>query len=347
MKIERIAAVLLITVVTLAVETIPSLAQNGGAKDQLAYTFTDLGSYEINGAFSGFNITNPDDDGVMRVVGTDLSVTWDVTKAGDLLSTNQLPWGVRAWAINDEGMIAFRVYENGWVTKFGIPGVGLVEPPLNGYLPSAVNNVGEVVGYSGWDGIRWTVDVDGTISARELPAFLPLAINDLGVMAGIDLIDSAAALAWIDEMGELQVEKLPGLLPGGFGVARGINNFGEVVGYSQPDSSDSPRWLPRPFLWSPREGLIDLGSLGGTEGAAMDINDRGQVVGWSRTSNYEKHAFLWQNEKMSDLNGLAKTGKWTLDSAQAINEAGAIVGGSHDQFYGDAGYFTFLLTPKP
>ena len=42
------------------------------------------------------------------------------------------------------------------------------------------------------------------------------------------------------------------------------------------------------------DGMVDLGTLGGTSSVANAINDRGQVVGRSQTpESLGGHAFVW------------------------------------------------------
>jgi probable HAF family extracellular repeat protein len=86
---------------------------------------------------------------------------------------------------------------------------------------------------------------------------------------------------------------------------------------------------------------------GNVQGAALDINDSGQVVGWSTNSKY--YAFLWENGTLSDLNALSGVGTKTfrLGSAEAINNAGHIVGRS-DTWKGTytVSNGTYLLTPN-
>ena len=40
-------------------------------------------------------------------------------------------------------------------------------------------------------------------------------------------------------------------------------------------------------------GMVDLGTLGGTEAAAFTVNDSGQVVGTSVLADNGAHAFSW------------------------------------------------------
>ncbi len=96
--------------------------------------------------------------------------------------------------------------------------------------------------------------------------------------------------------------------------------------------------------------VTDLGTLGGSSSYAYGINSSGQVVGWTdigdiSDGNRVEHAFLYSGLTMTDLNSLIDPSSgWELDSAQAINDAGQIVG------YGINGLgqeHAFLLTPTP
>ena len=83
------------------------------------------------------------------------------------------------------------------------------------------------------------------------------------------------AFIWNPGGGGMQL--LP-LLPGAIAsYGQGINNSGEVVGWSL---AGSPFY--QAFIWTPTGGTQDIGNLGGNYGAqAFAINDAGQVVGSS------------------------------------------------------------------
>src|SRR5262249_20336724 len=105
-----------------------------------------------------------------------------------------------------------------------------------------------------------------------------------------------------------------GTLGGVFGLAKGINDRTQVVGFSSLANGEE-----HAFYWS--EGVMsDLGTLGGDFSLANRINNRGQVVGLSRTKDGEMHAVLWQSGVMTDLNSLipADSG-WVLVEATDIN----------------------------
>ncbi|HXW93673.1 MAG TPA: hypothetical protein VEK33_24195 [Terriglobales bacterium] len=91
-----------------------------------------------------------------------------------------------------------------------------------------------------------------------------------------------------------------GTLGGTCGFPSWINDYGEVVGYS--DLAGDQTW--RPFLWTRRTGIQDLGTLGGNYGQASMINELGYVVGASTLEGDNQYdAFLWSG-KMHDLGTL-------------------------------------------
>ena len=109
-----------------------------------------------------------------------------------------------------------------------------------------------------------------------------------------------------------------GTLGGLYSAAYGINDSGQVVGWSETATG-----VQHAFLWDEKVGMIDLGTLGGSASSAYAINNAGRVVGAARTANGELHAFLWKDGEMTDL-GILPGGACT--EAYAINDAGQIVG---------------------
>jgi len=69
----------------------------------------------------------------------------------------------------------------------------------------------------------------------------------------------------------------------------------------------------------------ELGTLGG-DSYASAINDSGQVVGYSHPANGAPHAFLYKDDKMTDLGTLGGTSSYAYD----INNSGQVVGWSHN-----------------
>lgn len=164
-----------------------------------------------------------------------------------------------------------------------------------------------------------------------------------------------------------------------FGQAQGINNIGQIVGWSRVDPisdyhaflwsngsmqnlgtlgtwaipsgiNDSgqvtgnswvPSGFPHGFLWS-NGSMQDIGILpGGVNSSALGINNHAQIVGTSAD-----HAFLYSSGVMQDLNDLVviPASGWTLQVATAINDAGQIVGWGINS---NGQQHAFLLNPIP
>jgi probable HAF family extracellular repeat protein len=127
---------------------------------------------------------------------------------------------------------------------------------------------------------------------------------------------------------------------GGSSVASGINNSGQVVGYSYTSGSG----VYHAFLYS--GGVMsDLGTLGGGVSLASGINNSGQVVGDSQTTGNEAfHAFLYSGGIMSDLNNLFPNNIGTyLYAAIGINDSGQIIADGEN---GHAYLLTETLLPQ-
>jgi probable HAF family extracellular repeat protein len=112
-----------------------------------------------------------------------------------------------------------------------------------------------------------------------------------------------------------------GAIRGPFSGATGINDRGQVVGFSTTSAEGDTTAV----LWD-NGTMIDLGRLPGDGFAtAGAINNRGQIVGWS--SNTTTRAFIWQRGMMAELAALPG-GEFSL--AADLNNTGRIVGVGDD-----------------
>ena len=132
-----------------------------------------------------------------------------------------------------------------------------------------------------------------------------------------------------------------GTLGGSVTYPLGINNRGDVVGYSYGDL-----FPVSAFLWTEKTGMFDLGALERRATAAA-VNDRGQVVGTTGANVpfpgfSGSHVFLWtKQDGMVDLHAPPMGG--SFDSfAGRINNRGHVIG-SYDL---GVGFRAFLWTPQ-
>lgn len=146
-----------------------------------------------------------------------------------------------------------------------------------------------------------------------------------------------------------------GSLGNGDTVAMGMNDQGQVVGWSQVNDGGLVD-IVHAFVWD--DGVItDLGTLGGQTAIAFDINNLGHIVGASTTADGEQHAFYAYDGRMWDLNEVPM---WTSYSslsnslvmplpvfreALAVNDEGWIVG--RGTLFDDTWERAFLLVPAP
>jgi probable HAF family extracellular repeat protein len=224
------------------------------------------------------------------------------------------------------------LWENGAMTD-----LGTIEGPTRQSQAYDINDNGQVVGWS--DVFH---DVDGATHVQVHAALwqngawadlTPVtddcgaearAINSFGQVAGFKTICAAInySTGFLWSNGTLTDL---GTLGGLFSPANGINDAGEVVGFSTLVSNQSSRG----FVWQNgtmtnlgsatdkaydiandgevvgtgssgtpyvlRNGvLVDLGTLGGASGNAWRINETGDIVGETQTALGAYHATLWR-----------------------------------------------------
>ena len=146
-------------------------------------------------------------------------------------------------------------------------------------------------------------------------------INDHGQVTGIS---SGYAFVWDRVNGMTSIGTLPPLCCPTSSVGHGINNSGQVVGYSYEANGTG---TIDAFLWDRVDGMTDLGAVPGATSVsiATGINDSGQVVGYGGAYNFGSRGFLWDSVTgMTDLGYLSDRNSYTV--AHGINDISQVVG---------------------
>lgn len=276
-------------------------------------------------------------NGVMQNLGTlgrETSVAYDINNSGQVTG---------AVYNGDEDFGFAFLYEGGTMQLLPSLPCGPPSRPApclsNGY---GINNSGQIVGrylanFGPSEALLYSDGTPQSITPADSIRGVAFNINDSGQVVGFrdSFDDRREAFLYNSASGEQQLL--------GLGIALGINNSGQVVGCTNAPARifSGVNCTGQAFLYSD-EVRQDLGTLGGTSSAAYSINDSGQVVGVSSIMGGVRHAFLYADNMMLDLNNLIPTGSgWVLSVANDINNLGQIVG---------TGIFggqqrAFLLTP--
>lgn len=210
------------------------------------------------------------------------------------------PYG-QATAINEAGVVA------GWRVDY--PGTSYAFTWKDGvmtnlgsfFVPVAINRSGDILSAAG----IWRNGVMTPLGN------LPGAANCIGT----DMNDKAQVVgscyviapdvptrAFIWDNG---VMTELGTLGGSMAGAEGINNRGEVVGYSTLAGDGATH----AFLW--KDGVMtDLGTMGGPSSKAFAINNLGQIAGLSDT--YVDHPTCWSYDGFRPMMPVIwRRGTWT------------------------------------
>jgi probable HAF family extracellular repeat protein len=111
-----------------------------------------------------------------------------------------------------------------------------------------------------------------------------------------------------------------GVLSGGTdSEARAINSLGQIVGVSWT-FANGVSGNHRAFLYG-TAGLQDLGTLGGSQADAYDINGVGQVVGDAQDSSGSWHGFLYSSGLMLTLGGSGSSARSINDSGEIVGSS--------------------------
>ena len=118
-----------------------------------------------------------------------------------------------------------------------------------------------------------------------------------------------------------------GTLPAGdISGAIGLNDYGQVVGFSNVSSNPQERYNFSAFEWTSTGGMINLGTLsGGNSSCAFEINSSGLIAGDSFVNSTLVVATSWTDHRIKKIGALPKS---IFTAALDLNDNGEIVGES-------------------
>ncbi|MGA9352734.1 MAG: hypothetical protein WBV46_03520 [Terriglobales bacterium] len=158
---------------------------------------------------------------------------------------------------------------------------------------SAINNKGQVAGYAE-NGVVDSTCTQGPNNRVDLPVMWTKGI----------------------------AQPLPPFGKDPDGVAYGINNLGQTVGYSGTCIA-----VNSAVMWQ-KNMVTQLPGLGILPAIAYEINDRGQIVGQGVTTDGVALATLWENNTVTALGGGQLPDGDVASFATSINNRGQAVGSS-------------------
>jgi probable HAF family extracellular repeat protein len=139
------------------------------------------------------------------------------------------------------------------------------------------------------------------------------------VLAPLVMAQKQHAFIWDSTNGMTDL----GTLGGNTSNALGINDSGQVVGWSY--LADNITY--HAFKWTPTRGMVDLGTPGGRWSQASAINSAGEAAGQTTSPDLEGLPFYWSARDGFVHIGLARQAG--NDFAFGINDQGEVTG----QFY--------------
>ena len=338
-------------VTALAIVSLPTFMADGfrASSPPSPYVVTDLGTFGVQSA----QAADVNDAGQVVGASGGHAFLWQngvLTDLGTLGGTS-----AGASAINAFGQIVGSAtvaapagqshavrWDNGTITDL---------TPGRSAGASGINDSGDIAGafVGTWSAFLWRNGVFTSLGQLGPGGASPSAINNSAQIVGSSYIAQQGpegvpfthAFLWqngvMTDLGTLAANEDSG--------ATGINNLGQIVGWSSFTDPDTYETTSRSFLY--QGGVTTVLPVPSAESYASDINDSGVVVGTMRApggvGNYR--AYVYADGVATNLNSLL-VGSPGLDIvyANGINNAGQIAGVAYDA---QMALHAVLLTPVP
>lgn len=253
----------------------------------------------------------------------------------------------RAVAINDSGYIAASVALGDFDMRGYLLHAG-TNMPVNVPYPTGVDHAGNILGYYNiaYTGLPGSPPTRGYHLEPKEPLSRFYSINSHGVIAGSaaeaseDTFGATAdslracyftnsTVVYIDTRPVPAVRQpwdVADMAQFRMSEALAINDSGKVAGWFRSEDQG-----PTHAFYYAGSGMVDLGTLGGSNSVARAINSSSVAVGESELADGSTHAFIYSGGVMQDLNTAAPVAGWEFLTANAINNAGSIVGQGRNQ----------------
>lgn len=251
----------------------------------------------------GFGQANAINDKGQVVGGTGHAFLWTATEGMVDLGTLGGDYSLAHDINNSSQVVGYSRTSLGeyhaflWSAKKGMIDLGTLGG--NESQARAINDRGQVIGISRiatgeWRAFLWT-SKSGMVNLGSFGGeTFALDINNQGVVVGYSMDGSGTILPfrWSTADG-MESLAIPG--NNSYGIARGINNSGEIVGSGYP--YPPPPTEQHGFFWTEKDGMVDLGSLDNSWTEARKINSKDMIIGGASITLGEERFVLWVRQR--------------------------------------------------
>jgi len=245
--------------------------------------------------------------------------------------------------INNQGTIVGQSSDRGFILSNNV----FTELELGAGAPNSINESSQVTGGFSYGAGNAAFLFEGGIYQAFLPPGTDrsqgVRLNESGMVVGYyDFQNIGGNHRPFKRNGSSAVDLGSLAGPSGLGAAYGVNDAGNIVGWTQDPNAGLKM---KAFLIGTNGVMQSLGLIKDyTYSHAFDINNQDQVVGSLGNSNATGEAgFLWQSGTMYDLNDLVTNRDgWNIKRGNKINNLGWIVADGSKDGVGDR---ALLLIP--